>query len=239
MPSDVTGYTYFDQKEQSFKFRQGPVMSNILLADEINRAIPRTQASLLECMGEGQVTIDGITRVLPKPFMVMATQNPIDQEGTFPLPEAQLDRFLLCLALGYPTEEEEVQMLSAHGGTNPLEQLEPIMTSEEIIEFQNLCQTVTMKESLQSYLVTLCRSTRTHPAVVAGASPRASLNLFYASRALAALNGRSYVIPDDIKQLAKPVLAHRISLNFQDRIRGLSSKDVIETVLKEVEVPIE
>ena len=239
MPSDVTGYTYFDQKEQSFKFRQGPVMSHMLLADEINRAIPRTQASLLECMGEGQVTIDGVTRVLPKPFMVMATQNPIEQEGTFPLPEAQLDRFLLCLSLGYPSKTEEERMLITHGGINPLEQLEPILTAEEIIEFQNLCQTITMKESLRSYLVTLCRATRSHPAVVAGASPRATLNLFFAARALAALNGRPYVIPDDIKQLVKPVLAHRLSLNFQDRIRGLSSQDVIESVLKEVEVPIE
>ncbi|NLI91131.1 MAG: MoxR family ATPase [Peptococcaceae bacterium] len=239
MPGDVTGYTYFDQKEQAFKFRQGPVLNHIVLADEINRAIPRTQSSLLECMGEGQVTIDGITRILPKPFLVMATQNPIEQEGTFPLPEAQLDRFLLCFSLGYPSESEEISILNAHGGKSPLEQLKPILSSEEIVQFQNLCQTITMEMPLQKYLVTLCRSTRSHPAAVVGASPRATLNLFFAARALAALSGRDYVIPDDIKQLAKPVLAHRLSLNFQDRIRGLSPRDVIESILEETEVPIE
>lgn len=239
MPGDVTGYSYFDQKELTFKFRQGPVMAHIVLADEINRAIPRTQASLLECMGEGQVTIDGVTRILPKPFLVMATQNPIEQEGTFPLPEAQLDRFLICLSLGYPAAAEEEKMLLAHSGSSPLAQLTPILSPEEILDFQNLCQNITVEPSLLKYLVQLCRATRSHPAVVAGASPRATLNLFFAARALAALNGRSYVLPDDVKYLAQPVLAHRLCLNFQDRVKGLTAKDVVESVLREISVPIE
>lgn len=238
MPGDVTGYTYFDQKEQTFKFRQGPVMSHIVLADEVNRAIPRTQSSLLECMGEGQVTVDGVTRVLPKPFLVMATQNPIEQEGTFPLPEAQLDRFLLCLSLGYPSEADEERMLVAHGGFNPVEKVKAILSPEEIEAFSLLCQKVRVEESVRTYLLNICRATRSHPAIVLGASPRASLNLLFAARALAALNGRSYVIPDDIKSLAIPVLAHRLTLSFQDRIRGLNPKDVIASILDKTEVPL-
>ncbi len=238
MPGDVTGYTYFDQKEQTFKFRQGPVMSHIVLADEVNRAIPRTQSSLLECMGEGQVTIDGVTRVLPKPFLVMATQNPIEQEGTFPLPEAQLDRFLLCLSLGYPSEADEERMLLAHSGTNPLDDVHALLSPEEIVAFSQLCQEIRVEDSLRTYLLNICRATRSHPAIVVGASPRASLNLLFASRALAALNGRSYVIPDDIKSLAIPVLAHRLTLNFQDRISGLNPKAVVASILEKTEVPL-
>lgn len=238
MPGDVTGYTYFDQKEQTFKFRQGPVMSHIVLADEINRAIPRTQSSLLECMGEGQVTIDGVTRVLPKPFLVMATQNPIEQEGTFPLPEAQLDRFLLCLSLGYPSEADEERMLLAHGGTNPLDGVHAVLSPEELVAFSQLCQEIRVEDSLRTYLLNICRATRSHPAIVVGASPRASLNLLFASRAMAALNGRSYVIPDDIKCLAIPVLAHRLTLNFQDRISGLNPKAVVAAILEKTEVPL-
>lgn len=238
MPGDVTGYTYFDQKEQTFKFRQGPVMSHIVLADEVNRAIPRTQSSLLECMGEGQVTVDGVTRVLPKPFLVIATQNPIEQEGTFPLPEAQLDRFLLCLSLGYPSESDEDKMLLAHAGSNPLVQVEEILSPEQIMEFSLLCQDIRVEASLRSYILNICRATRTHPSIVVGASPRASLNLFFAARALAAINGRSYVLPDDIKSLAIPVLAHRLTLNFQDRIRGLSPQSVIASILEKTEVPL-
>lgn len=238
MPGDVTGYTYFDQKEQTFKFRQGPVMSHIVLADEVNRAIPRTQSSLLECMGEGQVTVDGVTRVLPKPFLVMATQNPIEQEGTFPLPEAQLDRFLLCLSLGYPSEVDEDRMLLAHGKSNRVEEVKAILSPEEIEAFSLLCQEIRVEDSLRTYLLNICRATRSHPAIVVGASPRASLNLLFAARAMAALNGRSYVIPDDIKNLAVPILAHRLTLNFQDRIRGLNPKDVIASILDKTEVPL-
>lgn len=238
MPGDVTGYTYFDQKEQTFKFRQGPVMSHIVLADEINRAIPRTQSSLLECMGEGQVTVDGVTRVLPKPFLVMATQNPIEQEGTFPLPEAQLDRFLLCLSLGYPSEADEDRMLLAHGRSNPVEEVHAILSPEEIEMFCLLCQEIRVEDSLRTYLLNICRATRSHPSIVVGASPRASLNLLFAARALAALNGRSFVIPDDIKSLAIPVLAHRLTLNFQDRIKGLNTKDVVASILDKTEVPL-
>lgn len=238
MPGDVTGYTYFDQKEQTFTFRQGPVMSHIVLADEINRAIPRTQSSLLECMGEGQVTVDGVTRVLPKPFLVMATQNPIEQEGTFPLPEAQLDRFLLCLSLGYPSEADEDRMLLAHGRPNRVEEVKAILSPEEIEAFCILCQEIKVADPLRTYLLDICRATRSHPAILVGVSPRASLNLLFAARALAALNGRSYVIPDDIKSLAIPVLAHRLTLNFQDRIRGLNPKDVVAEILDKTEVPI-
>ena len=238
LPTDVTGYSYFDQKDQTFRFRPGPVMNNIVLADEINRAIPRTQSSLLECMGEGQVTLDGVTRSLPRPFIVLATQNPIEQEGTFPLPEAQLDRFLICLHMGYPSLEEEDRMLLAHAGVNPLEQVQSILNPTDIEGFTASCREIKIEQSVRQYLLEVCRATRQHKAVSVGASPRASLGLLLASRALAALRNRSYVLPDDVKYLAGPVLAHRLLLKPQERMRGMTGVAVVADVLKNVPIPV-
>jgi MoxR-like ATPase len=238
MPSDVTGFNFFDQKEKEFRFRPGPIMANIVLADEINRAIPRTQASLLECMGEDQVTVDGVTRPLPQPFLLIATQNPIELEGTFPLPEAQLDRFLMRLSLGYPGAEEEERMLAAHAGANPLDGIEPVFTAAEIVNLRLLCTGVLVEEELRRYLIKLVRATRDHKALALGASPRATLSLFRAARCLAALRGRNYALPDDVKELAVPVLAHRLVLSSQERIRGRRPADVIAEILTSLPVPL-
>ncbi|ATW23725.1 AAA family ATPase [Candidatus Formimonas warabiya] len=238
LPADVTGYNYFDQKEETFRFREGPVMSNIVLADEINRAIPRTQSSLLECMGEGQVTLDGITRMLPRPFMVIATQNPIEQEGTFPLPEAQLDRFLFCLPIGYPTLDEEKIMLDAYSRNEPINTLKPILIPTEVESCKKLCTEVKVELSLKYYLLNISCATRAHQAIAVGASPRASLGLLFASRALAAVRGRDYVIPDDIKYLAKTVLAHRLVLKPRERMRGVTGTNIVQEILETVSVPV-
>ncbi|ATW27198.1 AAA family ATPase [Candidatus Formimonas warabiya] len=238
MPADVTGYNYFDQKDEIFRFREGPVISNIVLADEINRAIPRTQSSLLECMGEGQVTIDGVTRVLPRPFIVLATQNPIEQEGTFPLPEAQLDRFLFCLHIGYPSSAEEKSMLHAYSSKEPIHALRPLLTPVELEGFKKLCTQIKVEQSLQDYLIDICRATRTHKAVAVGASPRASLGFFYASRALAALRGRDYVTPDDIKYLGETVLTHRLILKPRERMGGLTGAHIVQEILETIPVPV-
>jgi MoxR-like ATPase len=239
LPSDVTGYNYFDQKEQTFKFRPGPVMNHIVLADEINRAIPRTQSSLLECMGEAQVTLEGVTRKLPRPFIVLATQNPIEQEGTFPLPEAQLDRFLIWVKVGYPNSAEEDEMLLAYSNSDPLAELEPILEPKEVEEFKELCRQVKVEQSVRHYLLNICRATREHKAVLVGASPRATLGLMYAARALAAVRNRQYVSPDDVKYLAKSILGHRLVLKPQERMHGLSGQAVIEEVLANSQVPIQ
>ena len=239
MPADVTGYNYFDQKEQSFRFRPGPVMNNIVLADEINRAIPRTQSSLLECMGEGQVTQDGVTRHLPQPFMVLATQNPIEQEGTFPLPEAQLDRFLLCVRLGYPSFDEEEEMLLAYSGQNPINKLEPILSPAEVERFRGVCSEVRIEKTIRHYILEICRATRTHKAVAVGASPRATLSLMFAVRALAAMRKRDYVLPDDVKYLAEFVLGHRLVLKPQERLRGLTGISVVADIINSLAVPIQ
>lgn len=239
MPADVTGYTYFNQKEQIFSFRPGPVMNNIVLADEINRAIPRTQSSLLECMGEGQVTQDGVTRVLPQPFMVLATQNPIEQEGTFPLPEAQLDRFLFCIRLGYPSLEEEDEMLLTYSAQNhPLKKLEPLLGPIEVEQLRALSSKVRIERTIRQYILDICRATRSHKAVTVGVSPRATLNLMFAARAMATLRKRDYVLPDDVKYLAEFVLGHRLVLKSQGRLRGLTGTGVIADILNSVAVPI-
>jgi MoxR-like ATPase len=238
MPADVTGYTYFDQKEQAFKFHAGPVMNQVVLADEINRAIPRTQSSLLECMGEGQVTHDGVTRILPKPFFVLATENPVEEEGTFPLPEAQLDRFLMCVKVGYPSLEDEEKMLLTYNGDNPLERVQPLLTPMEVEEYKQLCRQVKLEQSLRSYLLDLCRKTREHKSIILGASPRASLALMYASQALAAIRSRSYVLPDDVKYLAPFVLGHRLVVKPQERLRELKGVSVIEEIIKSTPVPV-
>jgi len=238
MPSDVTGFNFFDQKEREFRFRPGPVLAQIVLADEINRAIPRTQASLLECMGEGQVTVDGRRMSLPQPFLVLATQNPIDLEGTFPLPEAQLDRFLLRLRLGYPEIQDEQAMLEVHGADNPLETTTPLVEPDDILNWQKLCRGVYVAPAVRGYLLELVRHTRSHPQLAMGASPRASLLLFKAARVLAALRGRDFVLPDDVQELALPCLAHRIILQAPVRLRGVSSEDVLRDVLAGLKVPL-
>ena len=239
MPSDVTGIHYFDQKASEFVFRPGPLLANIVLADEINRATPRTQSALLEAMEERQVTIDGETMVLPSPFLVLATQNPVELEGTFPLPEAQIDRFLMRLAIGYPTAEEEDEILLRFEAENPLDELQPVIEGEELVRWSSLLPQVRCEPSVRRYLIAIVHATRGHPALELGASPRASLALFRSARALAAVRGRDYVLPDDVKELAPAVLAHRLVLSSQARLRGRDATGVLEDVLAEVPAPVE
>lgn len=238
-PTDVTGFNIFDRRTNDFTFKAGPVLTNILLVDEINRAVPRTQSSLLEVMEEKQISVDGQTFHLPQPFFIIATQNPIELEGTFPLPEAQLDRFLLKISMGYPTAEEEEQIILVHGRQNPLPNLPLLAGKEEVIAWQQKCQEVFVKDAVRAYLVSLVRATREHPAVALGASPRATLALLRAARALAFIRGRGFVTPDDIKYLAKYVLGHRLVLKREERLRGIDSQRVIEDVLAALKVPVE
>ncbi len=239
MPSDITGFFVYDRKANDFIFRPGPVITNILLADEINRTVPRTQSSLLEAMEELQITVDGQTFPLPKPFLVMATQNPIELEGTFPLPEAQLDRFLLKIKMGYPTPKEEEHILLTHGCQNPLPSLQPIAGIKDVQSWQQQCRQLPVLPPVRQYIVSLVAATRTHPAIRLGASPRATLALFHASQALAALQGRNYVLPDDVKRLVIPVLAHRLILCQEDRLRGLRIEAVLEEILHSTPAPVD
>ncbi|MCH7811040.1 MAG: MoxR family ATPase [Chloroflexi bacterium] len=239
MPSDVTGIHYFNQQSSEFDFRPGPIIANIVLADEINRATPRTQSALLEAMEERQVTIDGQTMPLPAPFLVLATQNPIELEGTFPLPEAQLDRFLMRLRIGYPTEAEEDAILLRFESEQPLDSLEAVVDAAELLRLRALVPKVHCEASVRRYLIAIVRATRQHAALDLGASPRASLALFRASRALAAIRGRDHVLPDDVKLLAPAVLPHRLILSSQTRLRGRDTSGVLEEVLEEVPAPVE
>jgi MoxR-like ATPase len=239
LPSDVTGLYIYNQRDQEFQFRAGPVLANIVLADEINRATPRTQAALLEAMAERQVTVEGDTRALPRPFMVLATQNPIELEGTFPLPEAQLDRFLLRLTIGYPTAEQEEQMLLRFERGDPLANLEPVIPVEELIPLKEVVRSIRVEESVRRYVVNIARATREHGSLEVGASPRATLALYGAAQALAALRGRDFVIPDDIKELAPHVLTHRVLISPQTRLRGREPGTIIEEVVDSVPAPVE
>ncbi len=239
LPSDVTGIQFYNQKTGSFEFHPGPMITNILLVDEINRATPRTQSCFLESMQEQQTTVDTETIHLPRPFLIIATQNPIELEGTFPLPEAQLDRFLLRLRIGYPSEDEEGAILSRFQEGNPLENLTALIESKEILELQKLCRQIFVEESVRNYLVAISRATRSHPDVKLGASPRASLGLHHAAQALAAIRGRSYVIPDDIKYLALPTLGHRLILKAESRLRGRRTDDIIQDIITTLPVPVE
>jgi len=236
LPSDVTGFSVYDQKTGEFVFHPGPVMSNVLLADEINRTIPRTQASLLESMGEFQVTVDGHTLDLPRPFFVIATQNPIEMDGTFPLPEAQLDRFLMRIDLGYPDKAEELAILERFRQDDPLLALEAVATPELIVQLQKARSAVIVPASVREYIADLTGATRVHPQVRYGASPRGSLGLMKASQALAAVRGRSFVTPDDVKELAPAVLTHRIILRHEERAKGASAQAIIEGILERVPV---
>jgi MoxR-like ATPase len=239
LPSDVTGVHVLDQRQGTFVFQPGPIFANVVLVDELNRATPRTQAALLEAMEERQVTLEGTTRPLPSPFLVIATQNPIELEGTFPLPEAQLDRFLLRLRLGYPSEAEEDELLLRFSGPTPLERLSAVLDPEQLVELQALVRVVRVEPTVRGYGLALVRATRGHEAVRLGASPRASLALYHAAQALAALRGRSYVLPDDLKQLAAPVLGHRLLLHSQARLRGRSELTVLDELLTATPVPVE
>jgi len=237
LPADVTGFNVYDQKSGQFKFQPGPVLTNILLADEINRAIPRTQSSLLESMEERQVTIDGKTYPLPKPFLVMATQNPIELEGTFPLPEAQLDRFLLKISLGYPNKAEEMTMLERFQKDDPLVTLEPVADPEQLINLQQLRKEIRISAPVREYITDIVAATRDTESLRFGSSPRGSLGLMRASQGLAASRGRSYVLPDDVKQLVRPVLAHRIILNEEEKLRGEAPEHILAEIISRIPVP--
>ena len=239
LPSDVTGVEIYDQARGVFEFRPGPIMANILLVDEINRATPRTQSALLEAMQEQQITVDGRTVRLPRPFMLMATQNPVELEGTFPLPEAQLDRFMLRLEIGYPSEEEEGAVLTRFRETSPLDTLEAVTGAEELLELQRLCRRVYVDGSVRDYMVALVRATRGHDDVRLGASPRASLSLHRAAQALAAVRGRAHVLPDDVKLLATPALAHRLIMKTEARLRKRTAERIVADVVTEAPVQVE
>jgi MoxR-like ATPase len=238
LPSDVTGIYYYNQKQQEFEFRSGPIFSQILLADEINRATPRTQSALLEAMQERQVTVDIATHGLPRPFLVLATQNPIELEGTFPLPEAQLDRFLMKLAIGYPDEQEENDILLRFERQDPLDTLEKVVEPDDILTMQQAVREIRVEESVRNYIVNVCRQTRQHEDIELGASPRATMALYRTCQALAAIDGRDYVLPDDVKQMAPYVLTHRLVVNPQTRLRGRQPEDVIREVVETVAVPV-
>ncbi len=237
LPSDITGVTLFNQQTRQFEFRPGPIMAQIVLADEINRATPKTQAALLEAMEEKQVTVDGVTYMLEQPFLLLATQNPIEYEGTFPLPEAQLDRFLVRIQLGYPTPHEEMTILSAQQYEHPLANVKQVVTVEDLINAQNASRQVHVSDEIKQYIISLVTASRQHPDVYLGSSPRGSLALFRCSQTRAAMDGRDFVTPDDVKALAEIALAHRIIVGPAARIRDISSRTIVQDILNTTRVP--
>lgn len=239
LPSDITGLEFFNQKAQAFEFRPGPVFAQIILADEINRATPRTQSALLESMEERQVTVEGQTRALPRPFLVLATQNPVELQGTFPLPEAQLDRFLLRIVLGYPSAADEQEILRRYRTDRPLDDLEPVAAPDEVLEMAEATRTVYVSPAVETYIVAIARATRAHPEVELGLSPRGSLGLHRTAQALAAIRGRTFVLPDDVKAMAPPVMAHRLMLGSGARLRDRTALEVVAEVLRSVPAPVE
>ncbi len=239
LPSDITGVSIYNQQRQEFEYRPGPLMAQIVLSDEINRAGPRTQSALLEAMEERQVTVDGVTRPLPYPFLVLATQNPVELEGTFPLPEAQLDRFLIRVALGYPQREEERQILHRFRTANPLTEIAAVVTTEEVRAANQLCRQVYVHPVLEDYLLDIVTASRQNSAIALGVSPRGTLALYRTSQALAAIRGRNYVIPDDIKALVVPVLAHRLTPSMEARLHDRPIREVLSTLVEQVPVPVE
>jgi MoxR-like ATPase len=239
LPSDVTGIYYFNQKSQEFEYRPGPIMTQVVLADEINRATPRTQSALLEAMQERQVTVDIETKQLPRPFLVLATQNPIELEGTFPLPEAQVDRFIMRLSVGYPSEEHENDILLRFERENPLDTLEPVVDPETVRAMQREVRTIRVEQTVREYVVKVARATREHEEVDLGASPRGTMALYHTCQALSALRGRNYVLPDDVKFLAPHVLTHRILISPQTRLRGRRPDEVVAEIVNTVPVPVE
>ncbi len=239
LPSDVTGLSWFNQKTQEFEYRPGPVMSQVILADEINRATPRTQSAMLEAMQERQVTADGVTRLLERPFLVLATQNPVELEGTFPLPEAQVDRFLLRVAIGYPTQAEENAILERFRMADPLPDLQPVTSPAEITALQQERRAVRVEDTVRDYIVRIARATRENGDIQLGASPRASLALYQSAQAWAAILGRDYVLPDDVKHVAPHVLCHRMMISPQAQLRGRTAQQLVMDVITTVPVPVE
>jgi MoxR-like ATPase len=234
LPSDVLGVSIFNQKTQEFEFKQGPIMAQIVLADEINRTSPRTQSSLLECMEEDQITVDGDTYKLPKPFMIMATQNPVEYEGTYPLPESQLDRFLIKANLGYPSYQEEMEILDRLEKRHPISKIKQVFNIEDLVQLRDYVVKVHIDDTLKDYIVKVVQATRTHADIALGASPRGSLGLMKCSKAMAGLMGRNFVIPDDIKSLARPILAHRLVLKPEAHLKGRKAEDIIDEVLTRI-----
>ncbi|MFC1941485.1 AAA family ATPase [Chloroflexota bacterium] len=239
LPSDITGTYIYNQRTSDFEFRPGPIMSQVVLADEINRTTPRTQSALLEAMQERQVTAEGETKLLPRPFMVLATQNPIELEGTFPLPEAQLDRFLLNLKIGYPTLADDHLILARFRQADPLEELRPVVSSNELLQMQAECHEIYVAADVEDYIIRLIHATRNHTSLQLGASPRAMLALYHASQALAALRGRAFVIPDDVKYLVTFVLVHRIIPKVESHLRGHTAEEALTEIVNSVLVPVE
>jgi MoxR-like ATPase len=239
LPSDITGTYIFNQKTAEFEYRAGPIFAQIVLADEINRATPRSQSALLEAMEERQVTLEGETRALPRPFLVLATQNPVELEGTFPLPEAQMDRFLMRLKIGYTSEEDDAVILERFVKQNPVETLEAVIDGEQVLKLQKACREVAVSPDIQKYIIQLVRATREQPHIELGASPRAMLGLYRTAQALAALRGRSFVIPDDVKYLAPYIMAHRIIPEASVALKGGRGEDVVQAVLESVPAPVE
>ena len=237
LPTDVTGVNIFNQKDMEFEFRPGPIMAQIVLTDEINRATPKTQSALLEAMEERQVTVDGVTHSMARPFLVLATQNPIEYEGTFPLPEAQVDRFMMRIQLGYPTKAHEIEVLGRQSSYHPIQDLQQVLTVEELVEVQQEIRKVYVDDLVKEYIVDIVNTTRDHPDIYLGASPRGSLALFNASRAWAALQAREYVLPDDVKLLAESTLAHRLIVSPSARIKNVTPRQVIEDALRHTPVP--
>ncbi len=239
LPSDITGLSWFNQKQQEFEFRPGPVMSHVILADEINRATPRTQSALLEAMQERQVTADGVTRLLPRPFIVLATQNPVELEGTFPLPEAQIDRFIMRVEIGYPTQVEENAILERYRMDDPLPELQSVTNPEEITRLQLARRQIKVEDSIRDYIVRIARATRENSDVQLGASPRATMALYQASQAWAGIQGRSYVLPDDVKLMTPHVFGHRLMIAPQAQLRGRDPRELVEDIVTSVAVPVE
>ncbi len=237
LPSDIIGVNVFNQKSREFEFKAGPIHSQIILADEINRATPKTQSALLECMEERQVTVDGVTYTLPRPFMVVATQNPIEYEGTFPLPESQMDRFFMRIKLGYPDAKSESEILDRQKLKHPIEDLEPVVSAQEILNMQKQVKNIFVKEEIRDYIVSIVQSTRNEERIFLGASPRGSLALYRASQAKAFLDGRDYVIPDDVKEMAILTLSHRIITHSEDIRINSSSEEILREILEEVPIP--
>ena len=237
LPSDVTGASVFNQQTGQFEYRPGPVMAQVVLADEINRATPKTQSALLEAMGEQQVTVEGVTHPLPSPFMVIATQNPIEYEGTFPLPEAQLDRFFMRISLGYPEPSDEVSIMDGREATDPIDLLQSSSTPSDIIALQQYTDSIYIDELIKQYIVDIANATRSHPDTTLGVSPRASINLMKGAKAFAMLQGRDYVIPDDVKAIAVPVMSHRVLLSPSARMRGVNQSTIVTEALDQVTVP--
>ncbi|MFZ2095602.1 MAG: MoxR family ATPase [Anaerolineales bacterium] len=239
LPSDVTGINWFNQKVMEFEFRPGPVITQVVLADEINRATPRTQSALLEAMQERQVTIDGVTHTLPRPFLVMATQNPVELEGTFPLPEAQIDRFLLRVEIGYPSESEENNILERFRVSSQMPELQPVTNPAEIMQMQNERSVVRIEDSVRDYIVRVARATREHNEIQLGASPRAAIALYHSAQAWAAIHGRDFVLPDDVKNMAPHVLTHRLMVSPQAQLRGRLPSQLVNDIVASIPVPVE